>query len=272
MAAGPAAHATPINSGGPGARAACRARPCGYRRAAARHGRERPGDRRAGEHLAAPAGPGPAPRRRLARGEVSGPDAAQVITAFSRPGELVVIPAAGTGVLLAAAAAAGRRVLGLVPGPAACHAAGLRAWTGTWTRRGARWPQVRPGGPALLLEPGCPEAGQAALAITGAPGGPRRRRVLYAACERVLRPGGVLAVITAAAPARRAARRPRRGRRRRPRRRAGLRPAHRPGPRRHRRRPPRPRRPRRRPGSRARRQPASTATCSCSPSPEETRP
>ena len=68
---------------------------------------------------------------------------------------------------------------------------------------------------------------------------------VFAACERVLRPGGVLAVITGpAAPggatadtagsvvaAARAAG-------------PGLRPAHRPGPRRHRRRPPRPRRPR----------------------------
>ena len=39
-------------------------------------------------------------------GSVSGPGAGQIITAFSRPGELVVIPAARTGVLLAAAAAA----------------------------------------------------------------------------------------------------------------------------------------------------------------------
>ena len=58
--------------------------------------------------------------------------------------------------------------------------------------------QARAGGPGLLLEAGCPEAGQAALAITGrgGPGG----SVLYAACERVLRPGGVLAVITASTP------------------------------------------------------------------------
>jgi hypothetical protein len=51
--------------------------------------------------------PGPAPG--------SGPQSVHAITAFSRPGELVVIPAAGTGALLAAAAAAGRRVLGLFP-------------------------------------------------------------------------------------------------------------------------------------------------------------
>jgi hypothetical protein len=131
--------------------------------------------------------PGPAPG--------PGPEAAHVITAFSRPGELVVIPAAGTGALLSAAAAAGRRVLGLFPGPAACHAAGLRLDQdlGPAARPLA---QARAGGPGLLLEAGCPEAGQAALAITGRGAG----GVLYAACERVLRPGGVLAVITASTP------------------------------------------------------------------------
>jgi len=126
-----------------------------------------------------------------------GPQAAHVITAFSRPGELVVIPA-GTGAMLSAAAAAGRRVLGLFPGPAACHAASSRLDEdlGPAERPLA---QVRAGGPGLLLEAGCPEAGQAALAITGR-GGPGAGGVLYAACERVLRPGGVLAVITASTP------------------------------------------------------------------------
>jgi hypothetical protein len=76
--------------------------------------------------------------------------------------------------------------------------------------------EVRPGGPALLLEAGNPEAGQAALAVTGfgqgAPPGARPAGtagggepaagpgLLYAACQRVLRPGGVLAVITASTP------------------------------------------------------------------------
>ena len=147
----------------------------------------RPGDRRAGQRLAARARPGAG----------SGPEAAHVITAFSRPGELVVIPAAGTGALLTAAAAAGRRVLGLFSGPAACHAASSRLDRdlGPAARPLA---QARAGGPALLLEAGCPEAGQAALAVTGR-GGPGAG-VLYAACERVLRPGGVLAVITASTP------------------------------------------------------------------------
>ena len=135
--------------------------------------------------------PGPVPG--------AGPEAAHVIMAFSRPGELVVIPAAVTAALLTAAAAAGRRVLGLFSGPADCHAAGphLDCDLGPAARPLAR---ARVGGPGLLLEAGCPEAGQAALAITGrgapgrgAPGG----SALYAACERVLRPGGVLAVLTA---------------------------------------------------------------------------
>jgi len=65
----------------------------------------------------------------------------------------------------------------------------------------ARWP-----GPAA--RPGGPDAGQAALAITGchgpgccSPSGPGAPglALLYAACERVLAPGGVLAVITATA-------------------------------------------------------------------------
>ena len=126
-----------------------------------------------------------------------GPEAAHVITAFSRPGELVVIPAAGTGALLSAAAAAGRRVLGLFSSLAACHAASARLDRdlGPAARPLA---QARAGGPALLLEAGWPEAGRAALAITGRDG--PGTSVLYAACERVLRPGGVLAVITASTP------------------------------------------------------------------------
>ena len=121
-------------------------------------------------------------------------EAAHAITAFSRPGELVVIPAATTGALLTAAAAAGRRVLGLFSGPAACHAASSRLDQdlGPAARPLA---QARAGGPGLLLEAGCPEAGQAALAVTGRGGS--GASLLYAACERVLRPGGVLAVLTA---------------------------------------------------------------------------
>jgi hypothetical protein len=107
-------------------------------------------------------------------------------------------PRLRTGAVLAAAAAAaaGRRVLGLVPGPADCHAAQLRLDRNPAGRPAAL---IRPGGPGTLLDPGCPEAGQAALAIAAVPrDGPGD---LYAACERVLRPGGILAVLTAAAPA-----------------------------------------------------------------------
>ena len=159
--------------------------------------------------------PGPGPGCISCAGGASGPDAAQVITAFSRPGELVVIPAAADGVLVAAAAAAGRRVLGLAPGP--------RSRERVLTCLAGVDPLLRPlamirhSGPALLLEAGNPWAGQAALAITGS-GGPAPPRAcpaarspgggepaagpgaLYAACQRVLRPGGVLAVITASTP------------------------------------------------------------------------
>ena len=124
------------------------------------------------------------------------PDAAQLITAFSRPGELVVIPAAGTArswpppPRRAACPRPDPRP-GRVPAAGPAGLAGLDPAARPLAR-------LRPGGPALLLAPGNPDAGQAALAITGRPGAPRRAGgVLYAACERVLRPGGVLAVITA---------------------------------------------------------------------------
>ena len=106
-----------------------------------------------------------------------GPEAAHAITAFSRPGELVVIPAAGTGALLTAAAAAGRRVLGLFPGPAACHAAGA-----------APGPGPRPGGAPAGTGPGRrarPAAGgRLPGSGTGRPGHhrprwPRRRRAVH---------------------------------------------------------------------------------------------
>jgi hypothetical protein len=159
-------------------------------------------------------GSSPGPGCGLCAGGASGPDAAQVITAFSRPGELVVIPAARDGVLVAAAAAAGRRVLGLAPGPRSRERV-LACLDGVNPQL-RQLAVVRRGGPALLLQAGHPEAGQAVLAIAGG-GGPAPPRacpsgspgggepaagpgVLYAACQRVLRPGGVLAVITASTP------------------------------------------------------------------------
>jgi hypothetical protein len=119
-----------------------------------------------------------------------------VIGEFSRPGDLV---ASAGGVLAAvggAAAAAGRRVLAIVAGGSGGYPLPVR------------YPVVRhrPGGPAVVLAPGSPLAGRAALAVAsrcgpGCAACPRDGTrdsdgaLLYAACERVLRPGGVLAVI-----------------------------------------------------------------------------
>jgi hypothetical protein len=90
-----------------------------------------------------------------------------VIAAFSRPSDLVAVPGAGCAALAAAAARTGRRVLGIAASPGSTSCA----------------------------------AGQAALAVTvfsGAlPGGGTAagEPVLYAACQRALRPGGILAII-----------------------------------------------------------------------------
>ena len=95
-----------------------------------------------------------------------------VIAAFSRPGDLVAVPGPGCAALAAAAARTGRRVLGIAASPGG-----------------------QPGGASCRV-------GQAVLAVTvvsgGLPaGGTPGETVLYAACQRVLRPGGVLAVIAA---------------------------------------------------------------------------
>ena len=161
--------------------------PCGYRRSAARHGREARGS-------ACRSASG---RRRSGPGAGSRPGSRACHHGVLPAGRAGRHPRRRTGALLTAAAAAGRRVLGLFSGPAACHAASARL-DRDLDPAARPLAQARAGGPALLLEAGCPEAGQAALAITGR-GGPGTR-VLYAACERVLRPGGVLAVITASTP------------------------------------------------------------------------
>ncbi len=102
-----------------------------------------------------------------------GAGALPVIAAFSRPGDLVAVPGAGCAALAAAAARTGRRVLGIAAGPGG-----------------------QPGGARSA-------AGQAALAVTvfsgrlPASGTAAGETVLYAACQRVLRPGGVLTVIAA---------------------------------------------------------------------------
>ncbi len=136
-----------------------------------------------------------------------------VITTFSRPGDLVVVPGPGAGALLTAAAGTGRRALGLPV--TLSHSRDLAALLDRDLDPAVRpLARLRPGGPAALLEGSCRDAGQAALAITAAcatpgclPPGPGDTDadpgadpgVLYAACQRVLRPGGLLTIITAAA-------------------------------------------------------------------------
>ncbi|HCU95954.1 MAG TPA: hypothetical protein DHU96_25840, partial [Actinobacteria bacterium] len=134
-------------------------------------------------------------------GPVTAAAAARAIAAFSRPGDLVAAPD-GSLAVIEAAVAAGRCVLGLIPAGGRA-VAGLPAGVDPAARPLAR---LRPGGPGRLLAPGDPDAGQAALAITGChgagccspePGGGDGPALVYAACQRVLAPGGVLAVITA---------------------------------------------------------------------------
>jgi hypothetical protein len=170
-----------------------------------------PGATAAGSHAAGPAGPdvplsiwpglpgpGGAGDGLACGGPVTAAAARRVIDTFSRPGDLVAAAAGGCSpAVTEAAAAAGRRVLALVPDG----------------RSGYPLPvpypvvRLRPGGPAYALAPGNPVTGQAALAVAGccgsgccaSPGtssqGDRDAGLLYAACERLLRPGGVLAVI-----------------------------------------------------------------------------
>ncbi len=115
-----------------------------------------------------------------------------VITTFSRPGDLVaVIPAAACPALAAAAASAGRRILGVTAGP---PGPGEQAGQQSPVRRSGASPGALPGASCA--------AGQAALAITLSSGGRSPADGLdaaetapYTACHRVLRPGGVLAVI-----------------------------------------------------------------------------
>jgi len=84
-----------------------------------------------------------------------------VIAAFSCPGDLVAVPSAGCAALATAAARTGRRVLHIPASPAAEAALAVTIFSG-----------------------GLPADGAAQC-----------ETVLYAACQRVLRPGGVLAVI-----------------------------------------------------------------------------
>ena len=120
-------------------------------------------------------------------GPVTAAAARRVIDTFSLPGDLVAA-VGGSPAVIEAAAAAGRPVLTLAPGPAPGR--------------------QRPGVLAALPPPGDPDAGTAGLAVAGCcgpgccgrqPGSADKRQdpgPVFAACERVLRPGGVLAVIS----------------------------------------------------------------------------
>jgi hypothetical protein len=129
--------------------------------------------------------PAPHPATGPCAGPVTAEAAAAVITAFSRPGDLIAAPDSHPAVT-GAAGRAGRSAAGLI------------------------LPRGRTGGPALLLVCGGPGGSQAALAITGRHGpgccaGPPQPGQdepepgpVLAACHQVLRPGGILAILTAA--------------------------------------------------------------------------
>ena len=130
-------------------------------------------------------------------GPVTTAAARRVIDTFPVPGDLVAAGGGCSPAVAEAAAAAGRRVLALVPDGASGYPLPVPYPVA----------RLRPGGPALVLAPGNPVTGQAALAVAGCCGsgccaGPgaggqdgQDAGLLFAACERVLRPGGVLAVI-----------------------------------------------------------------------------
>jgi hypothetical protein len=111
-----------------------------------------------------------------------------VVTAFSRPGELVATagPAAGCANLTVTAVSTGRRIIQVTASPPAEPAA-------------QRSPscQAIPGG----MLPGAAGygTGRAALAVAvcgGGSGVDTGEAASYAACQQALRPGGILAVLT----------------------------------------------------------------------------
>jgi len=136
--------------------------------------------------------------------------AAVAVTALSSPGDLVAVPDPSARVFAVAAARGRRRALGPVADPSDCDlAAAPGRPAGQWARKPAR---LRPAGPAELLAGSCQDAGQAALAVVtvcATPGCPPPEAfrsvtaagpaVVFAACHRVLAPGGLLAVVTNAA-------------------------------------------------------------------------
>lgn len=121
-------------------------------------------------------------------GPVTTAAARRVIGTFSVPGDLVAAVGGCSPAVAEAAAAAGRRVLVLVPDGSGGYPLPVPYPVA----------RLRPGGPALVLAPGNPVTGQAALAVAGSGTSGQDEQdagLLFAACERVLRPGGVLAVI-----------------------------------------------------------------------------
>jgi hypothetical protein len=125
-----------------------------------------------------------------------------MIDAFSRPGDLVAAPD-GSPAVIEAAATAGRRPLNRV------SAGDPRTARAACPGETALPPSA---GPDVLLAPDSPHRGTAVLAVAGChgpgccdapgPGSPGGPALLYAACHRVLAPGGVLAaVIASPAPA-----------------------------------------------------------------------
>jgi hypothetical protein len=126
-----------------------------------------------------PASPQPVPCPQRYSAEA----AAVVITAFSRPADLVVIAEPGAGALVAAVARAGRRVLGLAATTRASRDLAALAIATDCPAPGC--PPPAPAGHAARAEP---------FADSGVGPG-----VLYAACQRMLAPGGLLVVITSTA-------------------------------------------------------------------------
>jgi hypothetical protein len=108
-----------------------------------------------------------------------------VITAFSRPGDLVALagPSAGCAILTVAAVSTGRRIVQVTAGPPAQP----------YVQRPPTC-QAAPG----IMPPGATGygTGQAALAVTVGGSGPGAGEAAsYAACQQALRPGGILAVL-----------------------------------------------------------------------------
>jgi hypothetical protein len=166
----------------------------------------------AGRYLPATAGQHQAVTPELAR---------QVITSFSRPGELVIDPLAGPGIVLAEAAAAGRRSAGLEADPRCADLARANLARALTTAQ-LQLTELREGdgphvavcldhlrGAASLIATRLPAPGSQAASAgeadsAGCPLGSLRGPAYESAlagmlsgCRALLRPGAVLAAVTA---------------------------------------------------------------------------